>query len=301
VIDGEVMESIRVEVKCGERERGGEGGGCAECAFGTGGIVLKHLGEEEGEGERDRLFRREVAASLCLPPHAHVLRARGYRLSEAGGLDLLLPRAEMDMLSLLLSPSPPPVRTILLLSLPLCDALAFLHSYNWIHRDVKWDNVLLYAEREGEGGEYVSLEEPAQQVKPVLADLGLARHLDDDDCAIPSEARGEAAGGRRMSICGTESHQAPEMALGAEYGPPADVFSLSLCLFQAIAGMDSLASRSPYDVDLPWDRLSDSLAGTPLAGDAADRLLAALRAGTAASPDDRPTAGDLASTLRSCL
>ena len=95
----------------------------------------------------------------------------------------------------------------------LCDALAYLHSLEILHRDVKPENVVVAAERGAERGE----------LRVLLLDFGLSRL------------------GLGNSLVGTFGYQAPEvLACGAEgaaaalYCGAADCYSLGVTLFAAL-------------------------------------------------------------------
>ena len=96
------------------------------------------------------------------------------------------------------------------LTLQLLDALAAVHAHGITHRDLKPGNVLLDAAG-----------------RAVLTDFGLARPEDD---AEPMTSEG--------MILGTPSYMAPEQAggLSAQIGPPTDLYSLGVVLYQMLTG-----------------------------------------------------------------
>lgn len=87
-------------------------------------------------------------------------------------------------------------------------ALAFAHSKDIVHRDIKPDNVLLAADG-----------------RPVLTDFGIAR-------AVSGYV---AATGFTMTI-GTPAYLSPEQAQGRALDGRSDLYSLGITLYRAITG-----------------------------------------------------------------
>jgi len=154
-------------------------------------------------------------------------------------------------------------------------ALAYIHSRNVVHRDVKPGNILLPHTSQAQGDEHRG----SPQAK--LADFGIARLVDD--------ARLTAIG----TIIGTASYLSPEQARGAAVGPATDIYSLGLVLLESLTGerafpgsaLESVSARLARDPVIPaylgvvWAALLGSM--------------------TSRSPADRPSATSCAAKLES--
>ena len=150
----------------------------------------------------------------------------------------------------------------------ICEALAYAHARGVVHRDVKPQNVMV--DRRG--------------VVKVM-DFGIARLVDADTLTAEGE------------LLGTVAYMSPEQAAGRRVGPPTDVYSAGLLLYELLTGENPvrgatagetvgniLAGRiAPLDQvrpDLPRE-LSDVVA-----------TACSLRAG------ERPSAAETADALR---
>ena len=95
----------------------------------------------------------------------------------------------------------------------ILEAAAFAHSHGVIHRDLKPMNVLV----EDSG-------------RVLVADFGIAR-------------AGEGATGEDGLIMGTPGYLSPEQADGGEVGPPSDLYSVGVILYECLTG------RRPFPGD----------------------------------------------------
>ena len=113
------------------------------------------------------------------------------------------------------------VEETLALGLRLAEALGEAHERGIVHRDVKPENVLFT--RDG---------------RPLLADLGLAKHFDR---TAPGASQ-SASLSRSGAFTGTAGYMAAEQIEdAASVGPPADVFALGAVLYECLAG------RPPFE------------------------------------------------------
>ncbi|MCO5168538.1 MAG: serine/threonine protein kinase [Planctomycetes bacterium] len=116
---------------------------------------------------------------------------------------------------------------VLRLGQALADALGRAHALGFVHRDVKPENVLL----DGAGA-------------PLLADMGLAKHLEGD--ARLGLSRSLSVTGE---VRGTISYLAPECVQDTKHADPrADVFSLGAVLYEAAAGAPAFQAQTQLAV-----------------------------------------------------
>jgi hypothetical protein len=111
-------------------------------------------------------------------------------------------------------------RDVVVLGIALCDALSHAHGHGVVHRDVKPSNVLVPDQP----------ATPGQIAK--LTDFGVARVIGGDSLT------------RTGDVIGTAAYMAPEQAEGREAGAPADLYSLSLVIYEALTGANPLAAGS---------------------------------------------------------
>ncbi|MEM7349725.1 MAG: serine/threonine-protein kinase, partial [Acidobacteriota bacterium] len=96
----------------------------------------------------------------------------------------------------------------------VANALTTAHAHGLVHHDVKPANVLLGRD---------------QSIK--VTDFGISE-------LISAATRADDV------ICGTPGYIAPECFLGEAYGPSADLFSLGLILYEALAGKNPFHGRT---------------------------------------------------------
>ena len=104
----------------------------------------------------------------------------------------------------------------------VADALGAAHAAGVVHRDVKPDNVLL--DRAGGGA------------RVVLSDFGVA-HVTGLDTMTATGA-----------VLGSPAYMSPEQARGNDVGPPSDVFSLGVLLYQLCTGHFPFSGKDPLTV-----------------------------------------------------
>ncbi|MFC4066416.1 protein kinase domain-containing protein [Actinoplanes subglobosus] len=191
---------------------------------------------------RDELLGRDVAVKELVPsagltePELHALRERTIREARAiamldhpnvvrifdvvfhGGepwivMELVPSRSLFDTVR---DEGPMPPERVARVGLGVLAALRAAHRVGLLHRDVKPGNVLL-----------------AHDGRVVLTDFGLAT------------AAGDASMTSTGIVLGSPQYLAPERALDAEVGPPADLWSLGATLYAAVEGRPPYVRSSP--------------------------------------------------------
>jgi hypothetical protein len=166
-------------------------------------------------------------------------------------------------------------RDVLRIGLALCGALEHAHGRGVVHRDVKPQNVII--------------PEAARSAAGVakLADFGVA-HLAGDE---PLTRTGD--------IVGTLAYMAPEQAAGRRVDERADLYSLALVLYEALAGRNPVRAGSPAATARRVGTVLPSLARSR--GDLPEELTRAIDAALRPDPEERGTLDELAAALGGAL
>jgi len=118
-----------------------------------------------------------------------------------------------------------PLPRALHILLQVCDAVGEAHANSVVHRDLKPENIMLV--KRG----------LALDIVKVL-DFGAAR-LDLSDATILTQ---------KGAILGTARYASPECARGQTVGPPSDVYSLAILLYECLAGKTPFDGKNPVSV-----------------------------------------------------
>jgi hypothetical protein len=164
-------------------------------------------------------------------------------------------------------------RDVLRVGVALAGALAHAHERGVIHRDVKPQNVIV--------------PDDDRQPAAKLLDFGVA-HLAGDE---PLTRTGD--------VVGTLAYMAPEQAAGLRVDERADVYSLALVLYEALAGANPVRASSPAETARRVGTRLPSLRRRRR--DLPPDLCAALDRALLPRPDDRGTLDDLAAALEAAL
>ncbi len=177
-------------------------------------IAVKVLNPEFVERhEVVQRFLQEAKAAARLK-HRHVVDVLDMGREGDGTVYLVLERLHgQELADLLEQRGRLPLPTALAILLPVMHALARAHEAGITHRDLKPQNIFLHTDSEG-------------QLVPKVLDFGIAKM-----------ATGANQATRTGVLMGTPEFMAPEQAHGASnVGPPADVWSMGIVLWNALTG-----------------------------------------------------------------
>ncbi len=101
--------------------------------------------------------------------------------------------------------------------LNVCEAIAYVHSNNILHRDIKPDNIMI-----GKYGEVLIL------------DWGIAKYLTDKEKDLKLDINFGSEITQPGKLAGTISYMAPERAMGEKASYLCDIYSLGTILYQIL-------------------------------------------------------------------
>ena len=192
-------------------------------------VVIKVLPPELTQKTANfKRFERE--AQLCSQlDHPNICTI--YDFNEANGVFYIaMQYVEGKNVRQLVSGRPLELRSALSISVQVTDALAYAHSKNIIHRDIKAGNIMVT---------------PGGQVK--ILDFGLAKLLEDEQIEYNR-------GLDRTEITelgipyGTATYAAPEQAKGERADERSDIFSTGVLIYEMITGIWAFQGKTVIDV-----------------------------------------------------
>jgi len=192
-------------------------------------VVIKVLPAELTQKTANfKRFERE--AQLCSQlDHPNICTI--YDFNEANGVFYIaMQYVEGKNVRQLVAGRPLELRSALSIAIQVTDALAYAHSKNIIHRDIKAGNIMVT---------------PGGQVK--ILDFGLAKLLEDEQIE-------EHRGLDRTEITelgipyGTATYAAPEQAKGERADERSDIFSTGVLIYEMLTGIWAFQGKTVIDV-----------------------------------------------------
>ncbi len=192
-------------------------------------VVIKILPPELTQKTANfKRFERE--AQLCSQlDHPNICTIYDFN-EEAGVFYIAMQYVEGKNVRQLVSGRPLDLRSALSIAIQVTDALAYAHSKNIIHRDIKAGNIMVT---------------PGGQAK--ILDFGLAKLLED-------EKADEHRGLDRTEITelgipyGTATYAAPEQAKGERADERSDIFSTGVLIYEMLTGIWAFQGKTVIDV-----------------------------------------------------
>jgi serine/threonine-protein kinase len=192
-------------------------------------VVIKILPPELTQKTANfKRFERE--AQLCSQlDHPNICTIYDFN-DENGVFYIAMQYVEGKNVRQLVSGRPLDLRSALSIAIQVTDALAYAHSKNIIHRDIKAGNIMVT---------------PGGQAK--ILDFGLAKLLED-------EKADEHRGLDRTEITelgipyGTATYAAPEQAKGERADERSDIFSTGVLVYEMLTGIWAFQGKTVIDV-----------------------------------------------------
>lgn len=200
-------------------------------------VAIKVLSaEDQGHRSMVERFVREARAASSLN-HPHIVTIHEAGQTGTGRYFIVQELVEGDTLRSVLVDRMP-IDRALTLAAQLGRALNAAHSAGIVHRDLKPENLMV--RRDG----YLK-----------ILDFGLARiMLPGDSTAATASGEGTVPG----TVLGTTWYMSPEQAMGRPSGPPSDVFSFGIVLYEMLTGV------RPFTGDAALAVLNAILAQQPM-------------------------------------
>ncbi|MCA1583411.1 MAG: protein kinase [Acidobacteria bacterium] len=179
-------------------------------------VAIKVLAPQDVENRSlvERFLREARAASSLNHPNIVTIYEAGQ--SETGSYYIVQELVEGETLRRLLAPRLP-VERALALAVQLARALGAAHAAGIVHRDIKPENIMV---------------RPDGYLK--VLDFGLARMTKSGESSADTTL---TSGTEAGTVLGTVGYMSPEQAEGRASGPPGDVFSVGIVLYEMLAGV----------------------------------------------------------------
>ena len=218
--------------------------------------------------DRDAMYQRTLREARAAAALQHPAVVQVYDVVTDGDrpwivMELLDARSLADIV---LEDGPLAPRAVAKIGIALLGALEVAHAAGVLHRDVKPANVLICSDG-----------------RCVLTDFGVARLPTDVQLTTPG------------MVLGSPHFISPERAMGREFGPPSDLFSLGVTLYTAVEG------RPPFDKGDPIETMRAVVEEPPAPAQRAGALLDVLMGLMEKEPSRRLDVATARDMLRSLL
>ncbi|ABP53308.1 protein kinase [Salinispora tropica CNB-440] len=218
--------------------------------------------------DRDAMYERTLREARAAAAIQHPAVVQVYDVVTEGGrpwivMELLDSRSLADMV---IEDGPLAQRVVAKIGVSLLGALEVAHAIGVLHRDVKPANVLICSDG-----------------RCVLTDFGVARMPTDVQLTTPG------------MVLGSPHFISPERAMGQDFGPPSDLFSLGVTLYTAVEG------RPPFDKGDPIETMHSVVEDPPAPPQRSGPLVPVLMGLLEKDPDRRLPVHTARAMLRELL
>ncbi|KAF9614652.1 hypothetical protein IFM89_019629 [Coptis chinensis] len=110
----------------------------------------------------------------------------------------------------------------------ILEGLKYIHEHEYVHRDIKPDNILLVSSSSGSS---------LTDIVPKITDFGLAERLDKE---VKKDDE-------PLFLTGTAPYMAPESICRNEYKPHSDIWALGIVVLEMLTGEDAWSFDVEYD------------------------------------------------------
>lgn len=192
-------------------------------------VALKFLPPDlTGTAEQADRFLREAQAAAALD-HPNICTV--YEIDEADGVTFLaMAYLEGESLEDRIRKGPLPLEAVYEIGKQAAEGLAAAHAAGVVHRDIKPSNIMLGEDLKGRSA-------------VTLMDFGLA------------QVSGASKLTKVDTRMGTTAYMSPEQSLGETVGPPSDLWSLGVVIFEAVTG--ELPFKGHYDQAVLYSILNE--------------------------------------------
>jgi serine/threonine protein kinase len=226
-------------------------------------IVAVKIVRSVTDGVKPMLRLQQESKALAELEHANIVSVKTFGLDPRLGAYLVMEYIDgIDLGSYLKLNGALDEDRFRTIFLPICHALAYIHSHNILHRDIKPSNIML-----------VSTDD--NKIVPKLVDLGLVKKFDVTEQFQKLTSTG--------AIIGSVNYMSPEQCRADELDARSDLYSLACTMHESISGNVPFASESL--IHTIYSHANETL--PPLEGDKLAYISLILQRCTAINPDDR--------------
>jgi predicted Ser/Thr protein kinase len=235
--------------------------------------IISHNSHADEDGRRKRHFEREARTASALN-HPNIVTI--YEFNTENGVDFIaMEFVEGQTLNQLLEQGTP-LAILIEYARQAATGIAAAHAVGVVHRDLKPSNIMVTS-----GG----------TVK--VLDFGLARQSAASNPELKTETLTRVG-----AVAGTPAYMSPEQALSEPVGPPSDIFSFGIVLYEIVCGARPFHGKSAVAI---IDQVvhHDPPSPAKLNPEAPPALIALIEHCLRKAPGERPASmGDVAAALR---